>query len=336
MQLHRDDGRAALARVVAGEVGVLLLEDALVARVLVDGARDGLLEAVEVRAALVRVDVVGERHDGVRGVGRGPLHGHLHRAVDVLRLEVDGLVERFLALVEVLHEVHDAAGVLEHVGARVAISVGNAFVVQDDLEPLVEERHLAEAVGQRVVVVHRGLGEHLGVGPERGRGARVLGGAHLVQLLAGLAVVEGDGVLLAVAAHVHLHAGGQRVHHRHAHTVQAAGHLVPFAAELAAGVQDGEDHLHRGYLLLRVIVHRDAAPVVCDGDGVVLMDPHLYLGAVPRQSLVHGVVHHLVHQVVKPARTRRANVHARTLADRLQAFEDLDVGTVVMVRFVCH
>ena len=66
VQLHGHDGRAALTRVVAGEVGILLFEDALRAGVLVDGARDGLLEAVEVRAAFVRVDVVRKRHDGVR------------------------------------------------------------------------------------------------------------------------------------------------------------------------------------------------------------------------------------------------------------------------------
>ena len=39
------------------------------AGVIVDGTRDGLLEAVQMRAALVGVDVVGEGHDGVRGIG---------------------------------------------------------------------------------------------------------------------------------------------------------------------------------------------------------------------------------------------------------------------------
>ena len=343
VQLYRDDGRAALARVVAGEVRVLLLEDALRAGVLVDGARDGLLEAVEVRAALVRVDVVSEGHDGVRGIGRRPLHGHLHRAVVVLGLEVDGLVQRLLALVQELHEVHDAAGVLEHLGARLGREVGQraagvrALVVQDDLQALVQERHLAEAAGQRVVVVHRGVGEDGGVGPERHRGAVAAAHlAHLAQLLGRLAVVEGDVVLHALLEHAHLHARGQRVHHRHAHAVQAAGHLVALAAELAAGMQDGEDDLHRGDLLLGVLVHGDAAPVVVDRDGVVGVDPHLDGVAVAGERLVDCVVHDLVHQVMQAAWARRADVHARTLADRLQALEDLDVGTVVMVRFVCH
>ena len=50
--------------VVAGQVLVLLLEQALLARVGVERARQRGLEAGEVRAALDRVDVVREREDG--------------------------------------------------------------------------------------------------------------------------------------------------------------------------------------------------------------------------------------------------------------------------------
>ena len=149
-------------------------------------------------------------------------------------------------------------------------------------------------------------------------------------------MVEADEVFLALLAHLHFHAGRQRVHDRDTHAVQAAGHLVALAAELAACVQDGEHHLDGGDLLFRVLVDRDTAPVVVDRDRVVLMDPHLDLVAVSSERFVDGVVDDLVHQVVQAARTRRADVHARTLADRLQALEDLNVRTVVMVRFVCH
>jgi hypothetical protein len=38
---------------------------------------------------------------------------------------------------------------------------------------------------------------------------------------------------------------GERVDHRDAHAVEAAGHLVGLVVELAAGVQDGEDDLER-------------------------------------------------------------------------------------------
>src|SRR6185436_14061005 len=56
--LHRDDRGEALAHVLALEVRVLLLELADLTRVRVDGAGQRRAEAGQVRAALVRVDVV--------------------------------------------------------------------------------------------------------------------------------------------------------------------------------------------------------------------------------------------------------------------------------------
>ena len=112
-QLDRDDRGQALADVLALEVLVLLLEDARVARVVVDRARQRRAEARQVRAALVRVDVVGEREDGLL-VGAVPLHRDLDRALVALaREEDDLLLERVLVLVEVADEVLDAALVVE-------------------------------------------------------------------------------------------------------------------------------------------------------------------------------------------------------------------------------
>ena len=90
-ELGRDDRRQALAHVLAGEVVVLLLELALLARVAVERARQRRAEAREVRAALVRVDVVGEREDRLL-VGGVPLHRDLDGALVALALEEDDLL----------------------------------------------------------------------------------------------------------------------------------------------------------------------------------------------------------------------------------------------------
>ena len=101
-------------------------------------------------------------------------------------------------------------------------------------------------------------------------------------------------------------------------------------------MKDGQNDFDRRDLLFRMLVHGNAATVVNDGDGVVFMDGDVDGCAVTGKRFVDRVVDDLVHQVMQTARAGRADVHARTLADRLQALEDLDVGTVVMVRFVCH
>src|SRR6476620_3050323 len=111
-KLHRDDRGEALADVLAAQIGVLLLQQAILVRVGVQGAGERRAEAGEMRAALVGVDVVREGEDGLL-VGRVPLHRDLDLTVVGLVVEVDGLaVQHFLVLVEVGHEVDDAALVL--------------------------------------------------------------------------------------------------------------------------------------------------------------------------------------------------------------------------------
>ena len=266
------------------------------------------------------VDVVGEGHDGVRGIGAGPLQGHFHGAVGILGLEVDGLVQGFLAVVQELHEVDDAAHGLENLGTGIAVGVGDALVDEDDLQAAVQEGHLAETGGQGVVVIHRGLGEDVGVGPERDRGARVLCLTNLMQLGLGLAMIEVDLIFHAIATHLNFHLRGKGVHNGNADAVQTAGNLVALTAEFAAGMQNGEHDLDGGDLLLGMLVHGNTAAVVIAGDGIVGMDGHLDGIAVPGQGLVHSVVDHLVDQVVQTAGTGGADVHARAFANSFKSF----------------
>ena len=78
-----------------------------------------------------------------------------------------------------------------------------------------------------------------------------------------------------------------------------------------------------------MIADRDPAAVVDDGHRVVGVDRDRDGVVAAGQRLVNRVVDNLVDEVVKPARARRADVHAGALADRLQALEDGDVLRVV-------
>ena len=170
-ELHGDDGREALADVLALEVLVLLLELTGLARVVVDRARERRAEAGEVRAALVRVDVVGEREERLL-VGVVPLERHLDLADVAGLLDVDDLGMQRLAgslRVQVLDEVDDAPLVLE--GRLEALA---ALVAERDLEAPGEERHLAEALLEHGPVVVDRLEDlevrqegDLGAGPVR-------------------------------------------------------------------------------------------------------------------------------------------------------------------------
>src|SRR5918995_1118899 len=148
--LHRDDRGEPLAHVLTLQVRILLLQLADLTCVRVDRAGEGGTEAGQVGAALVRVDVVGEREQRLL-VGVVPLERDLDLAGFARVLEVDDLLmqrgARALA-VQVLHEVADATVVLE--GRLEALT---ALVAEGDLEALREEGHLAKALLERRTVV---------------------------------------------------------------------------------------------------------------------------------------------------------------------------------------
>jgi hypothetical protein len=112
--------------------------------------------------------------------------------------------------------------------------------------------------------------------------------------------------------------------------VQAAGYGIAAAAELAAGMQDGHDHLDRGFVFGGVHVHGNATAVVDDLNAAVRLEHYLYMCAVAGQGLVHGVVHHFVDKVVESPRSRGADVHARALPHCLEAFKDSNVAGAVL------
>ncbi len=283
---------------------------------------------------------------------RSPVHGvnvvrerqhGLHEAVVVLErdlnarpvhhpLDVDGhLVERLAVAVQVADERRDPT--LEH---EVLLAV-RALVHESDPESLVEVRGLAQAGGDRFPV-EIDLVEDLRVGNEARPGAvlarpieAAVGFRFATVLLDGLerrAALELLDIALAVAQDLDPHLGRKRVHHAHAHAVQATGDLVPAPAELPARVEHGHDHFE-GALAGGVLVDRNSPPVVNDLEMAVLADGHVDPGGLVGHGLVDAVVHDLPHQLVQAARIGGTDVHARPFANGLEAFQDLDVGSGV-------
>ena len=87
----------------------------------------------------------------------------------------------------------------------------------------------------------------------------------------------------------------------------------------------GENDLDRGDFLFRMLVDRDAAAVVDNRDGIVLMNRDIDFGAIAGKGLVDGVVHNLIHKVVQTTRTRRTDIHAGAHTHGFKALEDLNV-----------
>ena len=123
----------------------------------------------------------------------------------------------------------------------------------------------------------------------------------------------------------------QRVDAARAHAVQAAGNLVSPAAEFAARVQHGQAHLDRGAVHLGVDPHREAAAVVHNGHGAVLIERHQNIFAIAGQRLVHGVVNDLIDQMMQSALVGGAYIHTGAAAHGLQALKHLYLTLVIVV-----
>ena len=285
LQLDGDDTDEALPDVCAGQVLVLLLQQAVAAAIVVEDAGEAAAEALFVGAAVGSVDVVGKAQQQLVVAGI-ILQSDLGHAPVGLALEVDDIGVEHLEvplLAQISDEALDAALVAHDLGAigRLALlavlkdgGVKLTLIGQGDLHTGVQEALLPQPLFQRLKVVDGGVLEHLRVGLEGDAGAGDAGvhRADALQRPIRVAAAEGLLVLVPVAADVDgqpLRAG---VDNRRTDAVQAAGHLVAgvLAAELAAGVEDGVDDGDGRQAGVCLNIHGDAAAIVRDLNDVAL------------------------------------------------------------------
>ena len=329
--LDRNDRSEALADVLALRRRVVRPQQVALARVVVEGARQGRAEARQVRAALDRVDVVHERERRL-AVGVGVLERDLkdQTLLHVFLLEIHRRrVQRRLALVEVLGELANAVVEAERLRRTAAL------VRDRDGQAGIEVRQLAHAVGENVVV-EIDLAEDLRVGLEMHQGAGPSALAGDFEPLCGLAALEAHGPDLALTADRGAQPLGQGVDDAHADAVQTTRDLVRVPVEFGARAELGEAHLERGQLLAvhELGPHRDAAPVVLDADTAIIENDDGDAPARPGHRLVDRVIEDLVDQVVQPPQARIPNVHTGPLAHVLGALEHEHVGFVIRRRWL--
>ena len=215
----------------------------------------------------------------------------------------------------------------------------------------VEVSQVAQAVGEHIVLIeqrghfsrfvlfhHRSVG---GVFKDGCLGVEFDGGAMLFfatftnhgHRASGLAFAVFLHVHLAAAAHLGTQVVAQRIHTTHTHAMQATRHFVGSFVEFTAGMEHGHHHFKRRFVELFVHIHRNTATIVAHRHGVVGVDAHFYLVAIACQCFVDGVVHHFRYQVVHTLDVGVTNIHCRTFAHCLKAFEHLDVGCGILLLF---
>ena len=119
--------------------------------------------------------------------------------------------------------------------------------------------------------------------------------------------------------------------------MQAARGFIRLVREFTARVECRHDHFQRGlFREFRVWIHRNAPPIVRDGDEAFGVELDLDPAGMAGDGLVHGIVQHFGEQMVIGALIRAADIHARTFADRFEALEDLDILGGIAGTFCTH
>ena len=233
-------------------------------------------------------------------------------------------MEELLGLAELADELLDA----EAVEVLLLADGLAAFVDEVDLESRVEEGQFPEPGGEFGELELDGDREDRGIGHEGDGGARLLLVFDLaddVELLGGVAALEGHVVDLAVALDLDLEPVRQGVDALGANPVETARVLVGALPKLAAGMEVGQHQFKGRDAELGVDVDRDAAAVVTDRAGPVDVDDHVDLGAKSGEVFVNRVVEHLEDAVVEPAFVGGSDVHSRPLAHPGEPLELVDL-----------
>ncbi len=157
--------------------------------------------------------------------------------------------------------------------------------------------------------------------------AAVIDLAEVFQLALGVAAFEAHAMELLAAGDLDLEPGGQRIHHRDAHAVQAARGLIDLGVEFAAGMQRAHDDFEcRLFRKFRMRIDRNAAAVVGHGKEASGLEFDLDEARMPGQRLVHRVVDDFGEQMMQRLFVGAADIHAGAAADRLEPLEHLDVS----------
>ncbi len=253
-----------------------------------------------------------------------PLHRHFNtdavRAFRLWNIEMEYIVQCGFVGVDVFNKRTQTTFVLENIFFAIAL------VFQNNTHARVQKTQFAQAFGKNVVT-EMDIGKRLWRRPELDFRAAPVGVTYFAQRVLRHTVLIFLLVQFAVAADIHLQFGGQSVYNRYTHAVQTAGHLVGVVIELTASMQHGHDNFGGGYTLFFMDIHRDTAAVIRDGNRFIRVDGHSHFGTVTSQRLIDAVVDYLEHHMVQAAAVIGvADVHTRTLAYRIQAFEHLDTG----------
>ena len=136
---------------------------------------------------------------------------------------------------------------------------------------------------------------------------------------------------LAIATDFDFEPFGDRIDALRADPVEAAGYLIGAFTEFTTRVQVGHHQLEGRDVILRVNVDWDAATIVLNGAGAVVVDADGDLRAVTGEGFIDRVIDDFKDTVVEATFVSVADIHIGAFTDTFKSLQLLDFGRVIDV-----
>ena len=259
------------------------------------------------------------------------LHGYLDIDVVLRPVEIQNFgVQRCFASVQVRNVLPDSSLIVEDILSRFSVFLLSFFpkVGKRDLEPLGQKGHLTESCLNDVIIIYRRFLEYRRIRLEGDTGSCILcraGSNHVKLVLHMTAVFKTNDVYFTVLSDGNLKPAGKSIDNRCSNSMKTTGNLVSPAAEFAARVKNGIDHLHCSHAGFVIDSDRNSASIVRYRNTVPRIDENLNMRAVSGKGLINGIIYDLIDQMMKSSGGRGSNVHAGTLANCLKSLKNLNV-----------
>src|SRR5215510_12934766 len=210
------------------------------------------------------------------------------------------------------------------------------LVLDGDFDSSIQKRQLAQSLRKNVKAKLGGF-EDLAIGLKGDPRPALLGFSNFRQTSLRLAPLVALLINSAVALDLDFQSLRQSVNHRNTYAVQTTGNLVRSFIELTTCVELGKHNFCGGDFFRLMNVHRNSTTIVDHRDAIIDVNRDINLVAITGQSLVNGVVHTFIHEMMKSPFTGVTDVHSGALSDRFQPFQNFYVirSIVGRLRGIC-
>ena len=157
----------------------------------------------------------------------------------------------------------------------------------------------------------------------------------ILQLYRGLAALITVVIDLSVLADFDFKKFGKGIDNRGAYSVQTTACFLCVVVEFAAGVECGKDDPLGGNAKL-MAVNGDSPAVIRHGNGSVRLKRDFYMAAVTGKMLVYRIIHNFIYQMVQAGCGYTSDIHARSAANRFQAFQSRNTVSIIGLSLFCH